>query len=333
MKRILSVVCVFLLMFSLIAGCSASKKDSGKSESLPSQAAAKGDYGGTGELDNSGAPSEKEGGSAENQSVSDSATAVTGTGSSNLEVSNPILSERKIIRNANVSVEVEDFDKAYGKIKSFISAFGFIQESSIKKDKIYVDSKEKLITSGTIIIRVEKDKFESVLTDVKGLGTLMDENIRSDDVTDKFFDTESMLRLLKYEQSRLEEYLLKITDPDVIFKTQSRLTEIRHEIEKLTGTLKKWTDLVELSTITINLYEKRPTAEPNPAGQSYWGRLSGSFVDSMKGVINFCGNLLIFIVQALPVILLLALVSFAAWKIYRRFFGKLKVEGGKETDA
>ena len=53
-----------------------------------------------------------------------------------------------------------------------------------------------------------------------------------------------------------EEIFEKVEDPDIIFKTEKQLTEIRHEIETLTGTLNKLNDLVELSTITINMDEK-----------------------------------------------------------------------------
>ena len=122
-------------------------------------------------------------------------------------------------------------------------------------------------------------------------------NIKSDDVTDKFFDIESRLRLLKYEESRLEEYLKKITDPDTIFKTEARLMEIRHEIESLTGNLNKLSNLVQLSTITINMSEKIPAGEK--AG-SYWQRLASGFTESFKGVVGFCAESLIVVVAALP---------------------------------
>jgi len=36
---------------------------------------------------------------------------------------------------------------------------------------------------------------------------LTDENIKTDDVTEKFFDIDSRLRLIRYEESRLE-YLI-----------------------------------------------------------------------------------------------------------------------------
>lgn len=245
----------------------------------------------------------------------------TGTADSSTAASNAILAQRKVIRNANISLEVDDFNIAYGQIKSIIGAFGYIQESNIKKDKVYVNSEQKLITKGVIILRVDKDRFDSVLSDVQGLGILMDQSIKSDDVTDQFIDTESMLRLLKYEESRLEEYLYKLTDPDTIFKTQSRLTEIRQQIEKLTGNLKKWTALVELSTITINITEKVPGATPTKEA-GYFKKLLSGFSSSFKGVISFLGAVLIFIAQALPVLVLIGIITVLALWVYRKYIKK-----------
>ena len=200
----------------------------------------------------------------------------------------------------------------------------------MKKDKVYVNSEQKLTTKGIITLRVDKDRFDSVLSDIKGLGLLMDESIKSDDVTDKFIDTESMLRLLKYEESRLEEYLFKLTDADTIFKTQSRLTEIRQQIERLTGNLKKWSDLVELSTITINISEKVPGISPNKE-PSYFNKLIISFTNSFKGVLSFSGILLIFIVQAIPVIIMLIIVAIFALWIYRKFIKRIIDKKDKQS--
>lgn len=266
------------------------------------------------------------------ENAADNAATVTGTGEISRPVSNPILDERKIIRNANVAVEVEDFDKAYEKLEFMIAGIGYVQETKINKEKHYITDKEVLKTKGTIIIRVDAEKFGDVLKGVKGLGILLDENIKSDDVTDQFFDIESRLRLIRYEESRLEEYLKKITDPDTIFKTEARLTEIRHEIESLTGNLNKLSNLVQLSTITINMSEKIPAAE-NIKEKSYWQKLASSFTESFKGVVRFCGEFIIVVVGAFPVLVLIFLIAFTAFVIYKKFVMKhIKFKTQKDKD-
>lgn len=277
-----------------------------------------------------GGPDGSSSGTANTESYADSQTALVGTGESANAANNIIINQRKIIRNANISIEVDNFDVAYGKIEYIISNVGYVQESKINKVKHYVDNKEVLVTNGVIVIRVDSDKFSSVLKDIKGLGLLTDENIKTDDVTEKFFDVESRLRLLRYEESRLEEYLKKIEDPDTIFKTESRLTDIRHEIEQLTGTLNKLSDLVQLSTITINMQEKIPTSTSEPQKQTYIGQLKDNFLESLQGVIEFLGNLLLVIVAALPFLVLFGIMFFALYLIGKKFL-KNKIKKPKKA--
>lgn len=240
-------------------------------------------------------------------------TAIVATGVENQPLVNAILAQRKIVRNANVSILVDNYEKTYGKIQSMVenSGIGYIQQSSVTKQGVYGKS-------GMIVVRVEADKFSQILNSVKGLGEVIDANESTEDITEKFYDTESELRLLKYEQSRLEEYLKKITDPDIIFKTESRLTEIRHQIESLTGTLNKLSDLVKLSTITINITEKGVDTNNKLKEKTYTEKLFGGFSDSLKGVGNFFGELILLLVSLLPVLMILVFVAWIIWIFYKK---------------
>lgn len=325
--KIIKITGIFLLITSLLLvfGCSSSKSFDSVKESNVANSYEYSDY----EYDDydAGAAEKTAAGSSEDTAnyISDTAetTAIIGTGENSVSSTNKILEERKIIRNAHITLEVEDFEKAYSKIEYLISNIGFIQESRISKEKYYINSEEILLTSGVIIVRVEAGKFSTILKDIKGLGLLLEENIKSDDVTEKFFDVESRLRLVRYQESRLEEYLKKIEDPDIIFKTEEQLTNIRHEIETLTGTLNKLSDLVELSTITINMDEKLPDVEkPEKEEESYLGKLKEAFLESFEDVIDFCAGFIIGVVAALPTLFLLGIIFIIVILIYKRFIKK-----------
>lgn len=320
-RKIICLLTVLVLMLSVLTGCGSSSASSADTEPAVTAAAAA-------PTDTSKKPASKS--SSKSSAVFDSKSnggeialgeGSSSTGSSGQSEVNAILSERKVIRNSNVTVEVEDFDVSYGKIKTLINGIGYVQDANIKTEKQYEGTKEKLIKRGIIVIKVDKLKFEDVISGIRGLGLLVEENVKSDDVTDQYFDTESRVRLLKYEQSRLEEYLKKITDPDVIFKTEDKLTDIMHQIESLTGTLNKWDNLVQLSTITINMSEsKAGSSIPEVKDSSYGSKLSDGFTESLKGVVNFLGGVLVVIVKVLPVLVLLGLFGFIGYLIYRKFF-------------
>lgn len=236
-----------------------------------------------------------------------------------------ILAQRKVIRNANLSMEVDDFYNAYGNLQAMLTGIGFVQESNIHRDFYNYDEERITRVSGNITIRVDARHFDNILNDLKGLGEVIDDRIYSTDVTDQFYDTEGRLKILKIEYDYLEEYMRSLKDPDSIFKTRMRMTELQTEIERLTGTLNKWSDLVELSTIYIQMEEKYPDEMKDPKKDNYWERLKDSISNSLTGIVEALGDVVIFIIEAIPTLVVLGLIGLFGYRIVRKFLLKKKV--------
>ena len=330
-NRIFGLLLVAVFMLSVFAGCGsggARTSNSAADYAAANQAARPQETKGEafyGDIGNGATVAAVTSGSSEAPAAAggetkelDKADAIAGGGNIAQDVSNAILAERKVIRSANVTLEVENFDEAYSKIDTMILGIGFIQSTNINSEKYKVNNEQKLIRRGTVVIRVDKDKFDKVLNSIKGIGDVLNWNINGEDVTDKYFDTESRLRLLRIEEAKLEEYLKKMSDLDQIFKTESRLTDIRYQIESLTGNLKKMSDLVELSTISISINEKYPDSIDPVKPKTYGQKLLDNFLDSFKGVVSFIGELVIILVAAVPVLLLLGVFALIVLFIYRR---------------
>lgn len=305
-RKLVGLFLVLALMLTAFAGC-------GKSEAPMTAAEAPMESKSSYDMDNGGVAMPSEALSMEESAAADS---FAGGGSSPVNLSNAILAERKIIRSANLTIEVKNFDMAFANIEGIIANIGFIQQTNINTDRVYIEEDVKLVKSGTIVLRVNKEMFDSVINKLRGLGDVYNYTTDGQDVTDQVIDVESRLRLLKMEQEKLEAYVAKLNDLEEIFKAESKLTEIRYQIESLTGNLNKLNSLVDLSTITINLNEKRPGAEPKP--ETYGDKLLNSLKDSLLNVVEFLGNLLLFVVAALPVLVLIGLcILFGMW-IYRK---------------
>lgn len=333
-KRLTGLFLAVALLVSVFAGCSGAKTqkaDNGMATTV--EATAAGAYAGDMEAQadgtRAGVTNETAGNSEQPKSESSTVDSIGGGGNASQNVTNAILAERKVIRSANVTVEVENFDEAYAQIDTMILGIGFIQSTNINSEKYYMDNDYKLLRRGTIIIRVDREKFDKVLNSLKGIGEVLNWNINGEDVTDKYFDTESRLRLYRIEEAKLEEYLKKLSDLDQIFKTESRLTEIRYQIEALTGNLKKMSDLVDLSTIAITMNEKHPESGKPVAPPTYVQKLLNNFLESLKGVTGFMGDLIIIIVAAIPILILIGLFVLIAVLIYRKI-PKKRLPGSKE---
>ncbi|NLM27077.1 MAG: DUF4349 domain-containing protein [Clostridiaceae bacterium] len=254
---------------------------------------------------------------------SEQASGIVATGYDGKNPDLDILAQRKVIRNANLKLEVDEFYTAYGNLQSMITGIGFIQESNIHRDYYMFDGERRSRITGDITIRVDARHFDNILNDVKGLGEVIDDRIYSTDVTDQYVDTEGRLKILKIEYEYLEEYMRSLKDPDAIFKTRMRMTELQTEIERLTGTLNKWSDLVELSTIYIRLEEKYPD-EMTKKNETYWDRLGNSVKNMLTGVVEALGNLVIFIIEAIPTLVVLGILFLIGLRIYRKHIKKKK---------
>lgn len=336
-KKIIGLLTTLVLTASMLSGCGASMNKTSESAGTYATAAKSENMyvvpvsdqkalEASGEAKQSASDTKVDSGNGE-VSLSFS-EAVTGAGS----VPNPILDQRKVIRSANITVEVDNFDNSYGRINSAILGIGFIQETNINTERVYVDGVQKLVKRGTIVLRVDRNKFDKVLNGLKEIGAVMNWSIQGEDVTEKYFDTESRLKLLRLEEERVLGYLKKIDNPDKVVAYETRLTNIRHEIESLTGTIRKLSDLVDLSTITINMNEKYPGSDKPVKEKTYWDRMSEKFTASMKGVIEFCGNFIIFVIAALPVLVLMGLCAWLIIFIYRRISKLAKTKNSPKND-
>jgi hypothetical protein len=319
-KRLLSLLLVVILLLSVAAGCGSGKSDTAydsKSTAMSGGASNGRGYGSV--TAPAAAPAEAPATSGEMHmdTAYDGADSLAGIGSLSADFTNPILDERKIIRSADLTIEVENFDTAFTSIETIILGIGFVQETNINTDRVYVDNEVKFFRRGTIVLRVARDNFDTVLNKLRGIGDVYNYTTHGEDVTEQYFDVESRLRLLKMEQEKIEAYVAKLNDLDQIFKAESKLTEIRYQIESLTGKLNKLSSLVDLSTITINLNEKRPGNDVKP--KTYGEKLLDSLKQSLLDVVDSLGDLLLFLIAALPTLVLLGLFVLIGVVLYRKF--------------
>lgn len=335
-KRIMVVFLALVLTAGIMAGCSAKKTDTATATAPGSASMADVNTVYSGKADrNASAYQEAEGYSNEYKAAQYAADGIIGTGFSgsyDSTVSNAaldILAQRKVIRNANLSVEVDDFYASYGALQTMIKGIGYVSESNIHRDYYTYDGERKARITGEITIRVAARHFDDILTDIKGLGEVIDDRIYSTDVTDQYFDTEGRLKVLKIEYEFLEEYMKSLKTPEDIFKTRMRMTELQSEIEKLTGTLNKWDDLVELSTIYVKITEKYPDSMYEKKEYTYWDRVANAFKESVAGVVEALGNLLIFIIQAIPTLVVLGIFGLIAYRIYKKIVSKRESRNSK----
>ena len=161
------------------------------------------------------------------------------------------LANRKLIRNANVELEIVSFDDAVQKITAFATQErGYVATTSSQKQ-----ANGKL--SGEVIVKVLPENLDRFLQKIRGLGELKNQTLGTEDVTKAYFDTEARLKNARVMEQRLIEMLQtkagKVSD---LLQVEKELGRVREDIEKMQGELKYWDSQVQFATATISLAEK-----------------------------------------------------------------------------
>lgn len=190
-----------------------------------------------------------------------------------------IPANRKIIRNADISVQTLEFDAFMDKLNEQIAAFGGYVESSSEGGRTYYNQSK--LRTAYITVRVPASQLDAFLNTVDGLGNVISKSTGMRDVTTTYIDSEKHLEALRAEQEALLEILKSATTVEDIITVQDRLSYVRYEIESYESILRSYDDQIDYSSVNINIseVERETVVEPETFGQEVARRFQESLED------------------------------------------------------
>lgn len=236
-------------------------------------------------------------------------------------VANNATQAHKIIYTADLSLTTKQFDQTLGYIENKIIALGgYIANSSLngKKPEEWNDPGR----IAYITARIPSEKSESFIKDVQGEAQVESINRSSDDITAQFIDTKSRVDVLTIQLNRLKDILVTRDKLADVLELEREIARITLEIEQLTTNLRQWDNLVAYATVSIQLREVTAMTAPRPVPTDLGSRIQEGFYTSITGVGNFLSDLTVFLISALPVLVLLAIIGLAVWLIVKRVLKK-----------
>lgn len=184
--------------------------------------------------------------------LSNSSSQKTSNQSGNINYLQPKAEiNRKIIWTANLKFQVKNVDTSTKSLQNIIKKHnGYISSMDVSSTNYQIDN--------TIQIRVSNDKFDKLIDELKGEAIFVDElKIKSNDVTEEFIDIQSRLKTKKEVRDRYIAVLrTKAGTVKDIIEAEEAIRKITEEIEAKEGRLRYLIDKVNLSTITVTLYQK-----------------------------------------------------------------------------
>ncbi|HET7746045.1 MAG TPA: DUF4349 domain-containing protein [Vicinamibacteria bacterium] len=170
------------------------------------------------------------------------------------------LLSRKLIRTAQVSLEVGQLDEAAAALARLAAAHGgYLADAQVSRAG---EGRRR----GVFTLRVAAEGFEAALSGLRGLGEVETENIAAQDVTKAYFDLENRLRVKRETADRLREILkTRTTNLADILQAEQALARLAEEIEQLEGERRYFDQQVALSTITVTAHEPQALVRPGMA--------------------------------------------------------------------
>ncbi|MCY4113476.1 MAG: DUF4349 domain-containing protein [Chloroflexi bacterium] len=157
--------------------------------------------------------------------------------------------ERQIIRTGTLSVVVAELADAVTQVEDIVAGISgaFVAASNIQQD----DPRRV----STITVRVPVATFDATLAALRNVGAeVIDEDIRSQDVTAQYTDLTARLRNATAAEQQLLDILTRAQSVQDTIEVQRELTDVRERIEVLQGQLNVLTNQTSLATIVLRLH-------------------------------------------------------------------------------
>ena len=218
--------------------------------------------------------------------------------------------ERKIIRTVHMTAETKGFDKATTfLIDTLITCGGYTESSSISG--MGYEGESGSARQATYTLRVPADKLDAFLQDIGGEEgiRILSQSAESSEITGTYYDLVTRMETLETERDALQSMLAGFTDYndiDAMLQVQERLYNVIEEIEALQTRINLYDSQVELSTVHLTL---REVVTYSPAkGVTFGERLGDAFKDSWESFAEGCQDFAVWLVYALPTLLLLFVI-------------------------
>lgn len=162
----------------------------------------------------------------------------------------PII-KKKIIKDGRLGIKVKELQKAKTSIDTLVRNMGGYYDKENLSNNDYA-------TEYDLKIRIPSDKFEAFISKVEvGENIVAYKEVTARDVTDQFIDLQTRLTNKQKYMTRYQELLKSAKSIKEMLDIQEKIRALEEEIESTTGQLKYMNDLVNYSTLDLNITQKK----------------------------------------------------------------------------
>lgn len=224
------------------------------------------------------------------------------------KIDEPDLVMKKIIKDGRLGIKVGKLKEAKMNIDTLVRNMGgYYDKESLSNNDYSIEY--------NLIIRVPSNKLEILIDKIeKGEGEVAYKEIDARDVTEEFIDLETRLSNKRQYLAKYQELLKNAKSIKEILDIQEKIRGLEEEIESTTGRLKYLNNLVDYSTLDLNITQKKDYKYTPEYRGNFTGKLKQSVVRGWYGFVDF----FLFLISNWAILILFtALIYF--WMKYRKY--------------
>ncbi len=235
--------------------------------------------------------------SMKNESLADSAGSTAA----------PQLQNQKLVRKIWLEAETDNMDPLLEDIDSRIAELsGYVEKRQVRNGSTYSDRRYR---HAEITIRVPVAQLDAFVEHVSENANITYTNETAEDITLTYVATESRVKALETEQTRLLELLAQAETMDDLLTIEERLTDVRAELEEYASQLRLYDNMVDYGTLYLTITEVTEFTVVEEEPPTIWERIGKGFVKSLKNVWTILQELFVFFIVAAPYLIIPAFIA------------------------
>lgn len=199
--------------------------------------------------------------------------------------------EKKIVRNAWLTLKTERFDEAVSALCEQIEQAGGVVES---RD---ISGAKNASRSANLTLRVPSDMLDGVLSGAGEWGEVTREQTSAVDMTDTYTDNASRLESARAKKRQLDALYEKAENMEDIITLTDAIFDVQEEIEWLEGQNRRIDNQASMATLYVTINEKSSAVS---AKQPFFTRLGRQLADGWENFGEFVSNAVLGLTYALP---------------------------------
>jgi hypothetical protein len=221
--------------------------------------------------------------------------------------------DRKIIRNADITIEVSSTVDAQHQVTSIAESHGGFVATSEAKQREGNDPAQRTLDI-KLVVRVPSNQFGRAFDEIKKLaGNTPAEQVTSQDVTEDFIDLEARIKTQKALEVQFLEIMRQANKIADALEVQRQIAEVRTEIEKLEGRKRFLENRSSLSTINVNIQTPKPIITVTQTGFGH------SLREAVSDSISLASDMVLFFVRSVIMLLPVFLFVFLPLGLVGRY--------------